>query len=532
MAARVLQTRLVASGVKHAADVSVSAIRGVCRSLLDTPDAIKATGRAPRLTNGVEEVFFLEDLKGKLPDMKPADLREKLESLYRGWANLNMDTWAKIDEDEMNLQNLVESELTARQAMLTAELSAVSLRYLNGIEEGNEDVRIAHLLVDDFQDFSQASQAVCGLLFSETLTVAGNPCQTQSLNDLYPYPQGLINLNGVSSALSCDETIVLTTTLRCPQRVAAAGNALMLSESELLAAFDESMPLGCVTAVKWADPVLECEEITSWLKRRSTDEKNPLELGSVVIIVPNRVWGRRFSQRLDALKLPYEARYTPNSLRGNPLRLDASAGMRSLTLLTLAAHPDDAVAWRCWCGFGHPQTNAAVWGRLMDWAREQKFTVSEALRHLARTEEEGRDSPFEGSDLLVPAWRRAVAILERCQGKKGERLLGLLCEGNDPTLDDFEALVRPLDGTETALELYERASNFSIRFLPTTDGYASRRLRRRRRLRRNSLSSRGWSKGFCPRFLSVTAAVTISRARRRAQTRKGGIGSDARCMIP
>jgi DNA helicase-2/ATP-dependent DNA helicase PcrA len=131
--------------------------------------------------------------------------------------------------------------------------------------------------------------------------------------------------------------------------------------------------------------------------------------------------------------------------------------MRSLTLLTLAAHPDDVTAWRSWCGFGHWQANSAVWGRLIDWAREQELGISEALRHLAQGEDCGKASPFEGSGLLAEAWRRATAILDRCLDRRGERLLGALRDGNDPSLDDFEALVRPLDGTETAPELYKRA---------------------------------------------------------------------------
>jgi DNA helicase-2/ATP-dependent DNA helicase PcrA len=531
MAAQSLRVRLAASGVKSATEVRVNTIRDVCRSLLAVPEAIEATGRFPRLMNSVEELFLLEDIKGRVPGVKPASLREKLENLYRGWAGLSADTRAdtRVDgntdggtdtradfaADERDLQSLIESELIARQAMLAAELSAVTWRYLNSAGSESDDLRATHLLVDDFQDFSRASQAVCGLLFSESLTVTGNPCQTQLLSDPYPCSQGLRDFAVVSVLPPASETIVLKTSLRCPQRIAAAGNALVLSlleqedagvgwseasalsadrseasalpvasaaspvsspnfsaalsathaaaadapqrAFEPLAVFDESTPLGCVAAVKWTDPVRECEEITSWLKRRSADEKNPLELGSVLIIVPNRVWGRQFSKRLDALRLPHEDRYAPNSVRGNPLRLDASAGMRSLTLLTLAAYPDDATAWRSWCGFGHRQANSAAWERLMDWAHEQGLATSEALRHLAREKDSGKVSPFEGSDLLVQAWQRATAILKRCQGKKGERLLGLLCDGDDPSLDDFEALVRPLDGAETALELYERA---------------------------------------------------------------------------
>jgi superfamily I DNA/RNA helicase len=501
MAARSLEARLASSGVNYAADVSVSTIRDICRSLLDTPEAFEATGRCPRLINGVEQIFLLEDIRVQAPNIKPVDLRKMLESLYRNWANLDVDG-AKTPTDK-SLRNLLESQLIARQAMLVAELPAVAWRYLSGDKGERDGLRIPHLLADDFQNLSRASQAVVGLLFSETLTVAGNPCQAQPLNDSWPYPQGLRDFEIASlpdreTTISDTETVILKKSLRCSQRVTAVGNALVLSmleqedagtfwnepakESsasppsppatspnppatiddaagtaratlELLAAFDESVPLGRVTAVKWTDPVQECEETTSWLKRRSNSEKDPLELGNVLIVVPNRVWGRQFSKRLDALKVPHEDWYMPNSLRGNPLRLDASAGMRSFTLLTLAACPDDAVAWRSWCGFGQRQANGVVWNRLMDWTREQKVSVSEALRHVAQ----GENSPFEGSDLLAEAWRRATAILKRCEEKRGERLLSLLCEGEDPSLDDFEALVRPLDGTESALDLYERA---------------------------------------------------------------------------
>jgi DNA helicase-2/ATP-dependent DNA helicase PcrA len=395
-------------------------------------------------------MFLLEDLRGVLTEMKPASLKRALDARYRDWADLKTED----ANPSQRLTSELAAQLVSRQAMLVAELSTVTWQYLSGAEQQLAELQIPHLLVDDYQDLSRASQAITGLLFSETLTVTGNPCQTQALNDPHPCPRGLMDFE-LASSPTC-ETIVLRHSLRCPQQVAAAGNALLLSQPEqedMLTTFDEETPLGRVTAVKWTDPTQECEEITSWIKRRHKDEEDPLELGSVLLVVPNRVWGRQFAKRLDTLKLPYEGLYAPNSLRGNPLRIDASAGMRSFTLLTLAAHPNDAVAWRSWCGFGHRQLNSAAWAQLVDWAQEQNLDISEALCHLAQDDA----SPFEGSSLLTDAWRRASAILERCKGRKGERLLASLCDGNDPSLDDFEALVRPLDGTETAIELYERA---------------------------------------------------------------------------
>jgi DNA helicase-2/ATP-dependent DNA helicase PcrA len=495
-----LRAALASSGIEYAAEVSVGTIGELCQGILAAPAAIASTGRIPRLVNAVEELFLLEDLKAALdaPGLRPAQLREMLESLYRGWAELASDgvgpsgasfaQAAPCDYGPSGLASLravLTSLLVSRQAMLGAELPFLTWRYLDGLGDGRAALCRPHVLVDDYQDLSRASQAVVGLLYARSLTVSGNPHQAQALTEPYPCPQGLLD-EGVPPSPE-GATVVLTRSLRCPQHVAAAGNALVLSllehegthedtredtpeaprevphrdGSELLAAFDETVPLGRITAVKWTDPQQECTELCSWLKQRINDDADPLGAEDVLVIVPNRVWGRQFAKRLDALRLAHEDRYDRNPLRGNPQRPDASAGMRSYTLLTLAAHPDDAVAWRSWCGFGARQANSAAWHRLVQWAAEQGIGISQALRRLAQAQDtrqaQHSEPPFEHSELLAEAWRRADAILGRCEGKRGERLLGLVCDGDDPTLDGFESLVRPLDGDETALDLYERA---------------------------------------------------------------------------
>ncbi|MDR3315884.1 MAG: UvrD-helicase domain-containing protein [Coriobacteriales bacterium] len=464
-----LTEALTETGVVLGNGVRVLTIRALCREALSTQKARAATAREPRLLNGIEELFLLEDLKAA--GFEPKRLREGLEALYRSWADLS----PKQPEPELDAS--LSALLISRHAMLPQELAYVAWHYLKGAEDAqavtSADVPAAtwtdaqaatsvtkpykHLLVDDYQDLSRAAQAVTELLCSHSLAIAGNPHQSSSALETHPYPLGMFEPRWES--VTDVETVVLAKTARCPQRIAAGVNALALSIVEqekllnvpgessssdasveapasarggrlsadvmgsaresacdLLLDFDAATPLGQVHAVKWVDSTQECKEILSWLRRRFNDETDSLEPGQVLIVAPNRVWARQFARRCEALKQSYEAIISVNSMRGNPLRLDASAGMRSYTLLTLAAHPDDSAAWRSWCGFGEAAGNSV-------------------------------------------ARQRAQGILSRCAGAQGERLLALLSDGDDASRDDFEQLLRPLAGDEDACTLYERASS-------------------------------------------------------------------------
>ena len=446
--------------------VAIVTIRDLCIAILDKPEAIERTGRTPRVINDLEELFILEDLK--MIGTKPKRIKEILKFIYREWTELGDDKEGFLQYgEEIDLLTAVRELLITQNAMSPHELSNITCRYLQGSEKARRDASYQHVLIDDYHNLSRASQFVVNLLTLESITVTGNPCQTQESHESYPYPDGLkSDWFGEEQKERGDfETITLTQSMRCPQRIGAAGNALMKTElsdqetSGLLVSFDSRTPLGVLTVIKWSDPDAERKGVAAAIKKRINAEQpvpQSMQPGDILVIVPNRTWGRLFAQELDALSVKYEHLYSGSPLAGNPQRLDASSAMRSYTALTLAAHPDDVLAWRSWCGYGDYFLSSASWNELVLFAKSHGIGIVEALKTIARitTSEE---APFPQAEVLAQTYRKAQELLSQCYGRTGHELIRLLRQGDDATYADFERLVEPIDEDWTAIEVYEKA---------------------------------------------------------------------------
>jgi DNA helicase-2/ATP-dependent DNA helicase PcrA len=489
-----LRGRLEAAAADGAVtSLRMSTIQDLCLDILGTPEAVEATGRIPRIINSMEEIFLLEDLK--LIGIRPGRIREILKFFYREWTEFGDEKDEFLqDSNEADLHTAITAHLRERGAMMPSELSAVTYRYLRDHEQTPVRQRFEHVLVDDYQNLNKASQGVAFLLASQTLTITGNPYQTQACRELYPWPQGLSSF--VDEVKDC-KTVVLTSTLRCPQRIVAAGNALVLAEQpdtlqsvaeypnttapDLLVTFDDEVPLGELTVVEWADPAAEREGIAAAIAKRLVTEPDSLRAGSdprgeipdspqgeldplcarldplrpsdILVVVFNRTWGRLFARQLDRLSVPHEDWYADNPLSGNPQNLETSSGMRSYTALTLVAHPDDIVAWRSWCGFGDYLANSALWNRLILYANQCGIDVLQALREVA----EGVDRPFSHAEVLAEAYQKGWKLLAHCKGRTGADLIDALRQGDDASFEDFKRLLEPVDEGLSATDLYERA---------------------------------------------------------------------------
>ena len=80
--------------------------------------------------------------------------------------------------------------------------------------------------------------------------------------------------------------------------------------------------------------------------------------------VPNGVWSRNVVAALAAQGVRAETLPDAQPLRGDIRDNARCVPARIATALNLAANPDDAVAWRCWCGFGDYLVNSAALANL------------------------------------------------------------------------------------------------------------------------------------------------------------------------
>ena len=84
--------RLNAAGEEagvNADEIAVTTPRALALEVLSDAEAVRWSGREPRLLTAYEELFLLEDMK--VSGLRPKRLREMLKFFYRSWTELADD---------------------------------------------------------------------------------------------------------------------------------------------------------------------------------------------------------------------------------------------------------------------------------------------------------------------------------------------------------------------------------------------------------------------------------------------------------
>ncbi|MBQ6453202.1 MAG: ATP-dependent helicase [Coriobacteriales bacterium] len=452
-AAEVFALDLQASGVPGADKVIVTTPHDYFVRILSTPEAIAATGRVPRIISEADYKFLAEDLK--VLGTRPKRLKEMLKYFYKQLSEMgdDKDDFIVVNEERFTLDTL-RKHLVARNAMLEEELSNIAVHYLRDTDGVRERLAIKHVLVDDYQNISRASQMACRLLSGVSFTIAGNESETvYDGAEPFPYPQG------IGEFLTKNE-FVLEHSMRLPQRVASGCNSLAMLEpfkDAHMVGFTESDPLGDVQVVRWENSDAEFAGICKYLTKRFNDEEDPLIPQDVLLIVPNRIWGKNIIKRFAQKRIKTSAILSKQPLSGNPKDIDKCASMRAFTALNLVADPYDAVAWRAWVGYGDYLLRSGAWCRLEEYAEQNGIGVVDALDAISKM-----PAPiFLESDALGEAYKQGVALIDKCAGKVGFTLLNTLAAtvlGRGSEFPrDIEELFAPVIGDEDAKTLFARA---------------------------------------------------------------------------
>ena len=414
--ADVVRQRL-ASVVESSDDLPlVTTLRDFELTLLATSEAQQRFGRRPVVLLDFEESFLLEDVK--LTGVAPRRLAEMLKFFYRSWADLEPmeGDWFYSDEEQRVYDCLVAG-LQSRRAYVADEIARRAWEWLR---DGGAAVgpRFDHVLVDDFPLLSRASQEVARLSARESLTVAGDPLVGERALEAYPCREGLELLaraHSQAQVVHLEESRKSPAVARALEHVAAdmegngAGGSFEAQEGED----------GTVAVLTCPRAEEEFEAVAAQVERLLEQGRRPEDL-AVAGVTP--AWASGVRRALEERGIPC-AGVVPLKIGGDFRTSERCHGAQAVTLLKLAADPEDPVALRSWCGFGDYLANSSLMVALMEAGgcptmgsdsfvipdQDQARLAQEAER-VAAALERGRVAMasltgLQGRDLVEAAWR-------------------------------------------------------------------------------------------------------------------------------
>lgn len=474
-AARVLAARLIEVVGERGGAVEVTCTRDVALGMLASEEGRAFSGRAGRLVTPVELGFIMEDMK--VSGLKQRRLREMLKFFYRNWTELaggadDDDRWL-IPGEEADTHALLKDVLRFTGGILEPEASAMAVRFLLACPEVLASAQRAHVLVDDYQMHSRASQHLANLLARDSVIVAADPAAVVEVFDSYPYGEGIGEFTQANEGC---ERIVLNESHACAAAARAAsrlrasldasaaplGDAAAESETPSPSQSASSATSGTTaaptvpnraaaaasfTALEATDPATEMASVADAVQTALEAGADP---SSIYVLAFHPAWERRVARALEARGIATATPVRGRVAAGDYRDLDRCAAARLLTALALVANAHDALAWRAWCGFGDYLANSAVFADMRAEADEQgKDLVAMLDEVAAAAPEEG--FPGTGIGRVLDAYRTGRTLIEQAQGLEGDELIGALASALNLTGENGEhamQLVRALTAPE------------------------------------------------------------------------------------
>ena len=460
-AARVLAAHLIEVVGERGGAVEVTCTRDVALGMLASEEGRAFSGRAGRLVTPVELGFIMEDMK--VSGLKQRRLREMLKFFYRNWTELaggadDDDRWL-IPGEEADTHALLKDVLRFTGGILEPEASAMAVRFLLACPEVLASAQRTHVLVDDYQMHSRASQHLANLLARDSVIVAADPAAVVEVFDSYPYGEGIGEFTQANEGC---ERIVLNESYACAASrlrasldagAAPLGDAGAESEAPSPSQSASSAMSGTTatptvpdraaiaasfTALEAADPAAEMDAVADTAQAVLEAGADP---SSIYVLAFHPAWERRVARALEARGIATATPVRGRVAAGDYRDLDRCAPARLLTALALVADAHDALAWRAWCGFGDYLANSAVFADMRAEADEQgKDLVAMLDEVAAAAPEEG--FPRTGIGRVLDAYRTGRTLIEQAQGLEGDELIGALADALDLSAEERERTVQ------------------------------------------------------------------------------------------
>lgn len=459
--AAVLRRRL-AEADPRLAEATVTVPRAWALDVLSHPRAEAFTGRQARMLARYEESFLLEDMKAS--GVRPGRIGSLLKFFSRGWTELaDLDAEWLIFEEERELHRLAKRVLSAYGAYLEAEIANAAYRYLCSDEAALAAHRQRHVLVDDFQNLSRASQHLAALAAGKSLAVTANPRTCIAVYESYPYAAGAEEL-----AAACPQASVV----RLRKSTLPSGVQAALAHLDYLAhdekAFEDGMPRPTETRLapgsglgleSCATPAEECQQALAWINEVLLAGARPRD---IAVVVPNKTWERNVMGVLEAAGIPARNGSQAGPIAGDVRYADLSEAAQFVALVTLAANPHDGAALRAWCGFGDYLTHRALFSELLPACDENRGLASLLNDMRTGTADQAASLTFHGDAQSVAARLDALEChLETLRGLRGNTLVQAATDcvagrPNAPLPAAIKGLLRGAEETDGAAELAAR----------------------------------------------------------------------------
>lgn len=516
LAARAFSARLANAYPNRAGDIAVETAIDIALEVLADRESVRLTGREPRLLTASEEAFLLEDLK--VSGLRPHRLREMLKFFYRSWTELADDDpdWL-LPGDEADVHALLKANLSFVRATVEPEAANLAFRCVRALDNLREAHAREHILVDDYQCLSRASQMLVGALATRSLTVAGDPNACVKAYDSYPYAEGLAEFMKTHPDADDEQ---LTVCRRVQAAGYAARNLLADNPADALdLTWNASTGSGEMMVLEEASPAAEFKRIAHTVAQAMREGELP---SRIAVAVPNATWARNISAALRAAGVPTRTLPDFQPARGDIRDKKKCIPARVLTALYLTANPHDAAAWRSWCGYGDYLVNSAAITNLRSFGDKHGLGMVEALEAIADTA--GLQDCITGGRRIAEAYQSGRAIIDQVQGLVGRTLLDrltLLVTGNaESTAPGVLANLCLGSGTDDAATMVQRAARCMVApVLPDKEAVAVVPYDLMTGLSPNLLVISGFVNGFipCRDYFDLTVTPLDKQKRMHAQ---------------
>lgn len=432
VAAEDLKRELKALDAPDASKVRATTIHSLCFSTLSRSDVLAATGRTARPLLDYESRFLLEDLGPRFGKLR--ERQHLLKAYEAAWARRQADLPGYPDEArDRAFQAALLDWLRFHEAMLIGELVPEALRYLEHNPLAPARSAFSHVVVDEYQDLNVAEQAVVDAISQAAkLTIVGD--ENQSIYAFkHAHPEGLEEF---ASRHEGTKDKGLETCRRCPHQVLAMANSLIghnavRADHELLPHAEAKEAR--VRVVQWQTVEEEAAGLAGVIRESIT--RGGVDAGKILVLAPNRVFANPIRDALQEAGVPAESLFREKELDGSRGENGNPRAEEALTLLTLAADPDDLVALRCWCGLSAATSfGCAAWQRMRERCDATGLPVIEALADIR----EGRLS-WPQSWRLRNRLQEFEETLGALQEQSGSTLVDAIFPSGDPDLDALRA---------------------------------------------------------------------------------------------
>lgn len=396
--------------------MAITTPRAFALDVLSSESAVATMGYVPRLLNAAELNVVMEDVR--TTGLKQSRIRNMLRFFYRQFSELLDDEPGLIvTGDEEAVMNVLQGDMAAMHGLLEPQLSNKAVHCLLKDAALLQGFSFQHVMVDDYQLLSRASQALCNLLAVSSIAVAHNPSACYEVYEQFPYAKG------VDELVKANGTVRLRKLNTCQRSkaVVAALNTLRASDGMQVEplAVPEGTPNGSIQRISSAT----CDdEFAAVLEEIQAALRGGLKPADIAVMAPNRTWVRNLERYLRAAGVKTERLTDGGVLHGDIRDSQRCKAARVLTMLNLVANPHDAAAWRSWCGYGNYTGNSVAFTTLGALMKNEDYDLVSMLGiidKLPTLNEKGSVSLQEVS----AAYKEGLRIIDTVAGLKGTELL-------------------------------------------------------------------------------------------------------------